>query len=205
MNNMQMFVKKHLSVGTSSRARKVADIGSQVVTGQAESYKDFFNADSWQYLGVDMIEGNNVDIRLQNPYSWDEIKSDTFDVVISGQALEHVEYIWVTMLEIARILKSGGLCCIVVPSQGHKHSFPLDCWRFFDDGLVALAKWARLEVVEVYTQNANSDDEIKDPEWQDSVIVCRKPQHRFFSRIKFYLANRVCRLMVKNLVNGAVK
>jgi len=193
---MKKFVDKYIH--NASAPLKVADIGSQTVPGQLESYKEYFG--SCRYYGVDMVAGQNVDILLRNPYSWDEIKSNTFDVVVSGQALEHVEYIWVTMLEITRILKEDGLCCIIVPSQGIKHSWPLDCWRFFDDGLVALAKWARLEIMEVYTQSDEVDGEVRDQMWQDSVIVCRKPRRSFLSKIKFYLANKACRLMVKNLM-----
>ena len=198
---MQHFVNKYLS--HIDHSIKIADIGSQVVEGQTYeySYRKFFNKEPWQYVGCDMVAGNNVDIVFKNPYSWEEIKSDTFDVVVSGQALEHVEYIWVAMLEIARILREGGYCCIIVPSSGLLHKYPLDCWRFYEDGLVALAKWARLEVLEVHTQRSTADFEGFDPIWQDSVLICRKPHRKFSSKIKFWLANRINRLMVKNLID----
>jgi len=199
MGNMSKFIRTYLTPQHSAKL-KVADIGSQVVAEQTDflSYKQLF--ESYQYYGVDVVAGDNVDILLRNPYNWNEIKSNTFDVVVSGQALEHVEYTWVTILEIARILKEGGLCCLVVPSQGYKHSYPLDCWRFFDDGLVALAKWARLEVLDVYTQTDEVEGAIRDPVWQDSVIVMRKPKRSFVSKVKFSLANKACKQMVKNLI-----
>lgn len=189
--NMQSFVNKYLS--HIDRPIKIADIGSQAVEGQTYeyTYKKFFDQEPWQYFGCDMVAGNNVDIVFKNPYTWNEIKSGTFDVVVSGQALEHVEYIWVTILEIARIMREGGYCCIIVPSGGVLHRYPLDCWRFYEDGLSALAKWARLEVLEVYTQRSSDDFEGFDPVWQDSVLICRKPQRRFLSKIKFWLGNRI--------------
>ena len=199
MFNMQAFIDNYLSEPTC--LIKVADIGSQVVAGQSidNSYKSLFGGKSVHYYGCDVVAGNNVDIVFKNPYAWNEIKNNTFDVVISGQALEHVEYIWVTFLEITRILKEGGLCCIIVPSSGHQHSFPIDCWRFNEDGLTALAKWARLEVLNVYANRTPDSGSGYDPEWQDTVLICRKPKYKTLSRIKFYFANKVCRAMVKNL------
>ena len=78
------------------------------------------------------------------------------------------------MLEIARVLKVGGLCCILAPSSGPEHRYPVDCWRFYPDGLVALATFARLDTLEAVTQwdaagNPESD------QWHDSMLVCRKP------------------------------
>jgi hypothetical protein len=32
----------------------------------------------------------------------EQVASDSADVVISGQAFEHIQYFWITMLEIAR-------------------------------------------------------------------------------------------------------
>ena len=38
-------------------------------------------------------------------YNWKEIANDHYDVVISGQALEHIEFFWVTLGEIVRVTK----------------------------------------------------------------------------------------------------
>jgi SAM-dependent methyltransferase len=157
----------------------ILDLGSLDVNG---SYREYFDIPPWTYRGMDMTSGRNVDIILQNPYRWQEIKSDSADVLISGQAFEHIEYFWITMLEIARVLKPGGLCCIIAPSGGFEHRYPVDCWRFYPDGFAALAGFARFEVVSVFTQReANpkySDDSSK---WQDTVLICRKPHFSFIA------------------------
>ncbi len=151
----------------------ILDLGSLDVNG---SYREYFDIPPWIYRGIDMTPGKNVDIVLQNPYYWQEIKSDSADVLISGQAFEHIEYFWITMLEIARVLKPGGLCCIIAPSGGFEHRYPVDCWRFYTDGFAALAGFVRFEVVSVFTQREvnpqYSDDSSK---WQDTVLICRKP------------------------------
>jgi SAM-dependent methyltransferase len=114
---------------------------------------------------------------LKDPYRWQELKTGSFDVFISGQTFEHIEYFWVTMLEIVRILKPGGVCCLIAPSGGYSHRYPVDCWRFYSDGFAALARFADMELMEVFT-DVNSEKEYTDEsnQWKDTVMVCRKPR-----------------------------
>lgn len=150
----------------------ILDLGSLDVNG---SYREYFDVSPWTYHGVDMTRGENVDIVLEDPYDWKKIRSNSVDVLISGQAFEHIEFFWITMLEIERVLKPGGLCCIIAPSGGTEHRYPVDCWRFYTDGFAALGRFARLEVAEVFTQ-WEPDSRYADlsNSWRDSVLICRK-------------------------------
>lgn len=98
-----------------------------------------------------MIKGNNVDIVVEDPYKWDQIEDSSLDVVITGQAFEHIEFPWLTIKEVYRILKDRGIVCIIAPSGGYEHRYPIDCWRFFPDGMNALGKWASFDIVEIFT------------------------------------------------------
>jgi hypothetical protein len=150
----------------------ILDLGSLDVNG---SYREYFEVSSWTYRGIDLAAGKNVDIVLQDPYHWREIQSGSADVVISGQAFEHIGFFWLTMLEIARVLKPEGLCCLIAPSGGPEHRYPVDCWRFYPDGFTALAHFASLEVSEVYSQNGTTGYSDGSDMWQDTILVCRKP------------------------------
>jgi len=168
--NMRRFVDKYMQ-SYRSRKTRILDVGSQDING---SYKPLFDNRNWEYQGLDICQGENVDIVVKDIYNWKEVRSNSYDVVISGQALEHIEFFWLTMCEIARVLKNEGLCCIIAPSSGPEHRYPKDCWRFFPDGLEALAGYAMLEVIEVYT----CWEPMRDGEenvWKDTVLVCRKP------------------------------
>jgi SAM-dependent methyltransferase len=152
--------------------QRIFDLGSLDVNG---SYRPLFDRPPWQYTGLDISAGRNVDIVLGNPYHWPQIRTDSVDVLISGQAFEHIEFFWITMLEVARVLKPSGLCCIVAPSGGPEHRYPVDCWRFYPDGFAALARFARLRVLEVSTQwepDARYDN--RSNTWRDTLLVCRK-------------------------------
>lgn len=151
----------------------ILDLGSQDING---SYRPLFAEPAWQYVGIDMAAGNNVDVVLSDPYDWREIKPDSADIIISGQTFEHTEFFWLTMQQIARALKSGGLCCILAPSTGPEHRFPVDCWRVYPDGFRAVARYAGLETLEATTQWEDlpqyGDESNK---WHDSMLVARKP------------------------------
>ena len=68
---------------------KIYDIGSQDVNG---CYRSLLAEPSWRYVGIDMTAGGNVDVVLRNPYRWGEVASSSADVVISGQAIEHMNF-----------------------------------------------------------------------------------------------------------------
>ncbi|MHB1883264.1 MAG: methyltransferase domain-containing protein [Acidithiobacillus sp.] len=150
----------------------IYDIGSQDVNG---CYRPMFAEPSWRYVGIDMTAGENVDMVLRNPFKWDEIASSSVDVVISGQAIEHIEFFWMTMLEVERVLKSNGLCCIIAPAGGFEHRYPVDCWRFYPDGFRALTRFARLQPIEIFTQWESQGYADGSDLWQDSVLIARKP------------------------------
>jgi SAM-dependent methyltransferase len=150
----------------------ILDLGSQDING---SYRPLFQEPEWRYIGVDMAAGTNVHIVLKNPYHWREIPPGSVDVIISGQTFEHTEFFWETAAQIARALKPDGLCCILAPSAGPEHRYPLDCWRFYPDGLRAVARYAGLEVLAATTQWTDLphfDNESN--KWHDSMLVARK-------------------------------
>ncbi len=184
MDKMFSFRDRYLG-GFDNRPLLICDLGSCDING---SYRKVFDDPAWTYVGLDLAPGKNVDVVLGNPYKWRPIKSDSVDVLVSGQAFEHMEFYWVAMLEVSRVLKPGGVCCIVAPSGGVEHRFPVDCWRFFPDGFRALGRFARLIVLEARTQ-WEPDSRFSDLSnmWRDSVLVCRKPRRRFAKRILFRL------------------
>ena len=171
MENMRRFVENHLSKRKNDKLI-ILDLGSQNING---TYKQFFKNENWKYLGVDIENGDNVDVVIHDIYNWKEFKDNSIDIVISGQTFEHIEYIWQTIAEIGRIMKPGGIGCLIAPSSGPEHRYPVDCWRIYPDGFRALAKYAGLEVIDVYV----TSDKIaltvdKKNIWKDTVLIFKK-------------------------------
>jgi SAM-dependent methyltransferase len=167
MNNA---VAEHLHDRRGTRLR-ILDVGSLDVNG---TYRCLFDDPQWEYVGLDMVPGRGVDLVVSQPYRWSEIQAASFDVVVSGQAFEHIEFPWVTILEVARVLRPAGLLFLVVPSSGPEHRHPLDCWRFYTDGIVALAHWADLDVVCAKTHWSDEGWGEEGDQWHDAILVARK-------------------------------
>lgn len=152
----------------------VLDVGSYDVNG---SYKHLFPQEKFRYVGLDMVKGPNVDIVLDNPYDWSKIETDTYDIVISGQTFEHTEFFWITMSEMTRVMKQGGLLCLIIPNGSAEHRYPVDCYRFFTDGMIALARYVSLTPLHAHT---NCAPRTTDTAWYseysaDSLLIAEKP------------------------------
>jgi SAM-dependent methyltransferase len=158
-----------LNLPDSSGSYTVLDVGSRIVTGQKLNYKPLFPAPVFTYLGMDIEAGDNVDVVVALPYDWKEFRANSFDVVVTGQVLEHVPYFWDVFQEMERVLKPGGAVIVIVPSKGAVHRHPVDCYRFHPDGLIALAHRSNLQIRNVVVDEGSY--------WGDVMLVARKLEH----------------------------
>ena len=172
---MEYFIIEYiLKCPTRKEKLKVLDVGSYDVNG---TYRSLFDSDIFTYVGLDMTTGPNVDIVPCFPYNWDEIESNSFDIVVSGQAFEHIEFFWLTFMEMARVLSGSGLMAVVAPHGFGYHRYPVDCYRFYSDGLVALAKYTNMIPLHASTNMAPLGASV---DWysqqeDDSFLIAKKP------------------------------
>jgi len=168
LTKFEELLEKH----SQGRKIRILDVGSYGVNG---TYKDIFaDSERYDYTGLDLEAGPNVDYVPDDPYKWSGLEDGAYDAVISGQVFEHVEFPWLTIAEMKKKLKTNGLMCIVAPSRGPEHRYPADCWRYYPDGFRALAKWAELEVLDVKTfWGATGFDDGSD-QWGDTYCVLQK-------------------------------
>ena len=67
-------------------------------------------------------------------------------------------------------MRPGGYVCIIVPSAGPKHGGNMpNCYRFYEDGLRAMAKYVDLEVL-----HASVDNREETKPWYDACLVAHK-------------------------------
>lgn len=167
---MQAFRDVYLT-GSATQCR-VLDVGSMAHELQ-DTYRPLFDGPGYDYVGLDLDPGPNVDIVPADPYQWSEIPDRSFDAVITGQMLEHNPYFWITLAEITRVTKPGGLVCLIAPSAGFTHRYPLDCWRFFPDAASAMFGYVGLEMVEAYVEEKDPLKAVSTL-WADMLAIGRK-------------------------------
>jgi SAM-dependent methyltransferase len=136
----------------------VVDMGSYDVNG---TYRGLFTG---RYVGVDIIPGPNVDVGVGTE-EWNAL--DSVDAVISGQTIEHVADIPEFMAGIFRILKPGGILCIIAPSEGPGHDYPIWVGNFPPDRMRQAVEDGGFEV-----QTITVSEELP---WKLCCCVARKP------------------------------
>jgi SAM-dependent methyltransferase len=137
----------------------VVDIGSYDING---TYRDLI---SGKYIGVDIVPGPNVDILMDSP-EWNDLKD--VDAVISGQTIEHVADIPKLMEAIFKVLKPGGILCIIAPSAGDAHNYPIWVGHFPEDKMREVITDGGFEVLSCTVSDV-------DP-WRLTRCVAKKPE-----------------------------
>ena len=159
---------------------KIIEIGSQSINDSIKKHL----SENHSYIGVDIENGENLDVVLEDPYKL-PFENESIDVVVSISTFEHTEFFLLTYLEILRILKPTGLFFLNVPSNSKFHRFATDNWRFYPDSAKALEKWGlrnnyNPKVLEHYT-NFETGRDI----WNDYVSITikdKKHQNKFIKR-----------------------
>lgn len=102
-----------------------------------------------EFSGVWHSVGLEEDSRLTyqgEPYVY-PIATNAYDVVVSGQVIEHVAKPWLWVKELARVVKPGGMVVTIGPVTWPYHEAPIDCWRIYPDGMHALYHEAGLDPI----------------------------------------------------------
>jgi len=123
---------------------KILEVGSQNING---TYRGLFRKAA-SYVGIDVLAGKDVDIILKDPYKY-PFEDEHFDLIISGNTLEHCRHPWLAIKEMYRVLRIGGKMCHTTPWRFHIHKdagCPYDCWRILPDGMHVLYESVRMKV-----------------------------------------------------------
>jgi SAM-dependent methyltransferase len=170
---------------------RVLDVGAG--TGEeALSYRSLFEPPDFKYVGLDYAHDTNVDVVPADPFSWDELETEGFDLVLLGKTVEHTPFFWITAAEVARVLVPGGLVAIIAPSAGRVHRLPVDCWRFYPDSWPALCAYVGLDLAESFIDYPAKDRPIGGQAWNDAMMVGRKPDPGpgYYDRLAAIVATR---------------
>ena len=115
-----------------------------------------FSEENWSYEAIKVDMNGNLE---------KDIDGESIDVIVIGQTLERVNYFWVLLSEIERVLKPNGLLCAIVSSSG-AFSSQGDFYRFHPDSLISLAKLIGFDALKCEVDPMNI--------WRDATIIARK-------------------------------
>lgn len=153
MQHMQVLISRYLQHGKSQR---VVDIGSYDING---SYRQYFDDPAWQYTGADLEAGPSVDVVLESSYIL-SFKSSSVDVLVSGQTIEHMDFFWVSWLEMVRVVAPGGLIFLLALLSRRLRG--------------ALARWVGVEPLEITIDWEPHEDETSEF-WRFRRRIPRRP------------------------------
>src|SRR3990170_6018190 len=95
--------------------RVVLELGSREVYGGVP--RGLFG-NGHEYTGVDMLDGQGVDVVLNFHVLSQLFKKSHADAVLCLETMEHDDCFWLTLAQVRRVLKRGGLFVCSVPSIG---------------------------------------------------------------------------------------
>ena len=169
LKNMEWMVEKLAPY--LEKENDILDLGGG---GKLErSYKDVWEKYTKNYYVADIVDAPSVTHFMKQKYRI-PAENETFDVVVSGQCLEHVANPFRMFDEMCRVLKTSGIIVIIVPSAGPRHDVK-DHWRFMDDafeGIVEDSKY-EIKVIEDYIDTFHSGDQ-RSGKWRDHIFVGQK-------------------------------
>jgi SAM-dependent methyltransferase len=165
------------------RKLRVLDIAANRKPEEEQAHRRLLRGYDYEYRRLDVLNahrGNND----RRPHYGIPLRSNQVDLVLCSQVLVHIPFFWVTLLEVARVLRPGGVAIVVGPSRGHPHG-SLDCWRFYPDSFRAMAAYCGLTLKDSFTDLPRWAPERGQMAWEtvpssrywgDSVGVLEKPE-----------------------------
>ena len=125
------------------RGHRVLEIGPD---GFPSTYRSLTDEPSLTWHTLDIYNNAQLTYSNSSEYSF-PIPDNSYDIVVSGQVIEHVKRPWRWVPELARVTKPGGLVITINPVSWIYHEAPVDCWRIYPEGMRALYEDASLTVL----------------------------------------------------------
>ena len=127
--NSILLFKKHVLPRIESGMR-ILEIGPN---GFPSDYRKLVQCDvEWETL--DLYESEDLTYSNVSEYDF-PINDDEYDLVLSGQVMEHVRKIWLWIKELERVCKTGGFVITISPVSWPYHEAPVDVVAFRNYGV----------------------------------------------------------------------
>ena len=145
-NSQRLF--RHYALPLFGPGTRVLEVGPD---GVPSSYRRLVEGALGQSLPrwdtIDLAGRPGMTHAARDEYTF-PIADSSYDLVLSGQVLEHVRKPWRWLPELARVCRPEGHVVTISPVSWPYHEAPVDCWRIYPEGLRALHDEAGLLVRE---------------------------------------------------------
>lgn len=158
-------MKKAITFLNLNNNLNILDVGGRGLGEDRSSYYHIFKNIASIYHITDILPGENVTHVMPSEYSIPS-NNEFYDLIVSGQTLEHVKNPFKLVFEMKRVLKTNGFMILIAPSTGPRHDVT-DCWRFMDDSFKAIAEETDLKIITNWI-------DISSKKWNDHVFVGQK-------------------------------
>lgn len=145
-NSMRLMIDFRDRYLLGMKGCSVLDVGAMIIK-RGHSYREIFKSD-YNYTGMDIAPGPNVGI-----VGFENI-TETYDVVISGQVMEHVNHPWDWLKSLKPYFKK--YICIIAPNTWKEHKYPIDTYRYFPDGMRDLFEYAGITVFKIFKSDKDT-------------------------------------------------
>ncbi len=114
---------------------RVLELGSRNRSGNVR--KDWLR-DEVIYVGMDILEGENVDVVGDAHELSEHFPPESFRAVFAISVFEHLLMPWKVAVELNRVLEPGGTVFVGTHQSFPLHERPWDFWRYTDEGWSAI-------------------------------------------------------------------
>lgn len=137
-------ISRHVSELSAREGRLTAiDFGCG-----SSPYQSLFPPNVTDYVRVDLPSNDAADVVIDDERGCVPLPSESADIVISNQVLEHVDSPGQYLTEARRLCRHGGILILSTHGFWMYHPDPQDYWRWTGSGLRKLLQDTGWEVVE---------------------------------------------------------
>jgi len=149
--NQNIFINKVLK---QKKFNKILEIGSKNY-GNTQPFREILDYE--KYVGVDLSEGDGVDLIVNLEEELGPLSNERFDLIILCSILEHSKKPWKLGESISSVLSNDGILYSSHPWVWRYHKYPDDYFRFSPQGIKEIFSSIKFWLDPLYSTNKPGD------------------------------------------------
>lgn len=133
---------KKWGVAALKDAERILEVGPDRIPSSAQAavgrgdweFADLEESIIGDAMAFSALKARQVTYRLANLYQI-PVENGRFDAVVALNVAEHIPRPWQWIAEVSRVTRTGGVIVLVTPISWPEHRAPVDCYRFYPDGM----------------------------------------------------------------------